>query len=179
MSARRFNLAVPVEAIASKVFFGYARAPDSPLAFNTEGYAPVSKLVHDPAQAKALLGAAGFGPEKPLELAMFVSQGLFPSDVSVGEVVANALTQVGVKVADHQDRGRILLGRDAAGSRNIKWDIAMFGFNPANASGLYHLASLFKSNKDDAARPDVWNMGRYRNPEVDRLLDAAGSEVRS
>ena len=28
-------------------------------------------------------------------------------------------------------------------------------------------ASLFKSNADDAAQPDVWNIGRYRNPEVD------------
>jgi ABC-type transport system substrate-binding protein len=171
------NLAVPVETIAAKVFLGYARAPDSPLAFNTEGYAPVSKLVYDPAKAKSLLAAASFGPDKPLELAMFVSQGLFPNDVSVGEVVANSLTQVGVKV----DITKIEAGSYWDAMRqdraNIKWDIAMFGFNPANASGLYHLASLFNSNKDDAARPDVWNLGRYRNPEVDRLLDVAGTEA--
>ena len=49
----------------------------------------------------------------------------------------------------------------------------MFGFNPSNASGLYHLASLFKSNADDAARPDVWNICRYRNPKVDELLTEA------
>ncbi len=170
------NLAVPVEAIASKVFFGYARAPDSPLAFNTEGYAAVSKLTYDPAKAKALLAEAGYGPDKPLELALFVSQGLFPGDVSVGEVVANALTQVGVKV----DITKIEAGSYWDAMRqdraNLKWDIAMFGFNPANASGLYHLASLFKSNADDAARPDVWNMARYRNPEVDALLAAAATE---
>ena len=164
-------------SIASKVFFGFARAPNSPLAFNTEGYAPVAKLVHDPAQAKALLAAAGFGPDKPLELAMFVSQGLFPSDVSVGEVVANALTQVGVKVEITKIEAGSYWDAMRQDRANIKWDIGMFGFNPSNASGLYHLASLFKSNKDDAARPDVWNMGRYRNPEVDRLLDAAGSEA--
>lgn len=170
------NLAVPVEQIAAKVFFGYAQAPDSPLAFNTDGYAPVSKLVHDQAQAKTLLAAAGFGPGKPLELAMFVSQGLFPNDVSVGEVVAASLAQAGIKV----DITKIEAGSYWDAMRqdraNLKWDIAMFGFNPANASGLYHLASLFKSNKDDAARPDVWNMARYRNPEVDKLLDEAGVE---
>ncbi|HEY7579624.1 MAG TPA: ABC transporter substrate-binding protein [Acetobacteraceae bacterium] len=171
------NLAIPVETIASKVFFGYARAPDSPLAFNTEGYARVSRLVYDPGKAKALLEAAGFGPEKPLELAMFVSQGLFPSDVSVGEVVANALAQVGVKVAITKIEAGSYWDAMRQDRANIKWDIAMFGFNPANASGLYHLASLFKSNKDDAARPDVWNLGRYRNPEVDRLLEAAGTEA--
>jgi ABC-type transport system substrate-binding protein len=171
------NLAVPVEAIASKVFFGYARAPDSPLAFNTEGYAPVSKLVYDPAKAKTLLAAAGFGPTKPLELSMFFSQGLFPGDVSVGEVVANSLSQVGVKVTITKIEAGSYWDAMRQDRANLKWDIAMFGFNPANASGLYHLASLFKSNADDAARPDVWNLGRYRNPEVDRLLAAAGSEA--
>jgi len=174
---RALNLAVPVETIASKVFFGYARAPDSPLAFNTEGYAPVSKLVYDPAKAKALLPGAGFGPAKPLELAMFFSQGLFPGDVSVGEVVANSLTQVGVKVAITKIEAGSYWDAMRQDRANLKWDIAMFGFNPANASGLYHLASLFQSNADDAARPDVWNLGRYRNPEVDRLLAAAGTEA--
>ena len=171
------NLAVPVEAIASKVFFGYARAPDSPLAFNTEGYAPVSNLVHDPAKAKSLLAEAGFGPTKPLELAMFFSQGLFPGDVSVGEVVANALTQVGVKVEITKIEAGSYWDAMRQDRANLKWDLAMFGFNPANASGLYHLTSLFKSNADDATRPDVWNLGRYRKPEVDRLLAAAGTEA--
>ena len=55
----------------------------------------------------------------------------------------------------------------------MKWDLAMFGFNPSNASGLYHLASLFKSNADDKTKPDVWNICRYRNPEVDKLLQEA------
>src|SRR5690606_23009728 len=60
------NLAVPVKTIADKVFFGYARAPDSPLAFNTVGYSPVSPLVYDVDKAKALLAEAGYGPDKPL-----------------------------------------------------------------------------------------------------------------
>jgi ABC-type transport system substrate-binding protein len=173
------NLAVPVETIAQKVFFGYARAPDSPLAFNTEGYAPVSNLVFNRAKAKDLLKQAGFDQAKPLELAMYVSQGLFPGDVAVGEIVANALTQVGVKVDITKIESGSYWDAMRQDRANLKWDIAMFGFNPANASGLYHLASLFKSNADDAARPDVWNMGRYRNPDVDHLLVEAGTEADS
>jgi ABC-type transport system substrate-binding protein len=169
------NLAVPVELIAQKVFFGYAQAPDSPLAFNTEGYTKVSPLVFDQDKAKTLLKQAGYGSGKPLELAMFISQGLFPSDVAVGEVVANALAQVGVKVAITKIEAGSYWDALRQDRANLKWDLAMFGFNPANASGLYQLVSLFKSNKDDAARPDVWNVGRYRNPEVDRLLSDAGT----
>jgi ABC-type transport system substrate-binding protein len=106
---------------------------------------------------------------------MFISQGLFPGDVAVGEVVANALAQVGVKVAITKIEAGSYWDALRQDRANLKWDLAMFGFNPANASGLYHLVSLFKSNKDDAARPDVWNVGRYRNREVDRLLDEAGT----
>ncbi|MGO4837663.1 hypothetical protein AB4144_36010, partial [Rhizobiaceae sp. 2RAB30] len=58
---------------------------------------------------------------------------------------------------------------------NLKWDLAMFGFNPSNASGAYHLASLFRSNANDDAKPDVWNIGRYKNTEVDELLVTADS----
>jgi len=167
------NLAVPVETIAQKVFFGLAKAPDSPLAFNTTGYRSVSKLVYDQVKAKELLSEAGFTTANPLKLNLFVSDGLFPGDVSVAEIVASALKQVGVDATITKiERGAYwdALRQDRA---NAKWDIAMFGFNPSNASGLYHLASLFKSNADDAGRPDVWNIGRYRNPEVDRLLDEA------
>ena len=100
-----------------------------------------------------------------------------PATSRWAKIVANALTQVGVKV----DITKIEAGSYWDAMRqdraNLKWDIAMFGFNPANASGLYHLASLFKSNADDAVRPDVWNLGRYRNPEVDRLLAVAGAEA--
>jgi len=170
------NLAVPVATIAEKLFLGYARAPDSPLAFNTQGYHSVSALVHDPAKAKALLAEAGYGSGgKTLSLVFNVSVGLFPNDVAVGEIVANALGQAGVTAQINKVEGGAYwdtLRQDAA---NLKWDIAIFGFNPSNASGLYHLNSLFRSNADDAAKPDVWNVGRYRNPHVDALLDKANT----
>ena len=54
--------------------------------------------------------------------------------------------------------------------------MAYFGFNPSNAAGLYHMESLFKSNRDDAARPDVWNVGRYRNDKVDAALKEANTK---
>ena len=161
------NLAVPVETIAQKVFFGYARAR---LATGLQhgGLRASVQPGFNQAKAKDLLKQAGFDQAKPLELVMYVSQGLFPGDVAVGEIVANALTQVGVKVDITKIESGSYWDAMRQDRANLKWDIAMFGFNPANASGLYHLASLFKSNADDAARPDVWNMGRYRNPAVER-----------
>lgn len=176
------NLAVPVATIAEKVFFGFAKAPDSPLAFDAIGYKSVGEIAFDQEQAKALLAEAGYTAgadgmlakdEAKLTLSLFAPDGLFPGDVSVAEIVAASLKQVGVDIQINKiEKGAYWdhLRQDKA---NLAWDLAMFGFNPSNASGTYHLASLFKSNADDEGKPDVWNIGRYRNAEVDELLATA------
>lgn len=168
------NLAVPVEAIASRVFFGFARAPDSPLAFNTAGHASVGKSTFDQARARALLAEAG---QKPGELALtlIVPDGLFPGDIATAEIVAASLKQVGIDLTIQKiERGAYfdVIRQDRS---KATWDMAMFGFNPSNAAALYHLESLFKSNRDDATRPDVWNIGRYRNEKVDAALREANT----
>ncbi|MGI6853743.1 ABC transporter substrate-binding protein [Mesorhizobium sp. 1B3] len=179
---KALNLAVPVATIAEKVFFGFAKAPDSPLAFDAIGHKSVGEAAFDQEQAKALLAESGYKPgsdgvlEKDgakLTLKLYAPEGLFPGDVAVAEIVAASLKQVGVDVQITKiEKGAYWdhLRQDKA---NLAWDLAMFGFNPSNASGTYHLASLFKSNADDNAKPDVWNIGRYRNPEVDGLLVTA------
>jgi ABC-type transport system substrate-binding protein len=179
------NLAVPVEVIARKIFFGYAKAPDSPLAFDTIGHATVGRTIHDPNKAAHLLTEAGWKPGKdgmrekdgvPLKLDLFTPDGLFPGDMAVAEITAASLKQIGVDVQISKiEKGAYWdqLRQDRA---HLTWDLAMFGFNPSNASGLYHLQSLFKSNTDDAGRPDVWNVGRYRNPDVDAALAKANAD---
>ena len=179
------NLAVPVETIAEKVFFGFAKAPDSPLAFDTVGYKSIAKSKFDQAGSRKLLADAGYKAGgggmlekdgKPLSIALYTPEGLFPGDVSVTEIVAASLKQVGIDAGITKiERGAYWdhLRQDKA---NLKWDLAMFGFNPSNASALYHLESLFKSNKDDNTKPDVWNAGRYRNEKVDALLAQANSD---
>jgi ABC-type transport system substrate-binding protein len=182
---RALNLAVPVELIAKKVFFGYAQVPDSPLAFNTIGHATIGKLAYDPARAKALLDQAGWKPgadgvrEKDgakLALDIFTADGLFPGDVSVTEIVAASLKQVGADPRITKIEKGAYWDQIRQDKAHLGFDLAMFGFNPSNASGLYQLASLFKSNEDDSARPDTWNMMRYRNPEVDAALEKANSD---
>jgi ABC-type transport system substrate-binding protein len=169
------NLATPVEAIVTGVFAGYARVPDSPLAFNTIGYAPIGPLAHDPAKARSLLAEAGFGPRHKLRLALLTSNGLFPADAQVADMVAAGLRDAGVEPTVTRIEGDAYWDALRQARARLRWDIALFSFAPANASGLHHLTSLFRSNRDDATIPDTWNISRYRNKEVDRLLDAAGT----
>ena len=182
---RAMNLAVPVETIAARAFFGFARASDSPLAFDTPGHVAAGTPSFDQARARALLAEAGYRPGqggtleregRPLRVAISVPDGLFPSDVQVAEIVVASFRQVGIDATINRvERAAYfdMLRQDRA---NMAWDLAMFGFNPSNASGLYHLESLFRSNGDDAGRPDVWNIGRYRNPQVDAALARANTD---
>ena len=181
---RALNHAIPVQTIAERVFFGFAKASDAPLAFDTQGYQKQRPYDYDQARAKALLAEAGFKPGagghlekdgKPLKLTLLASEGLFPGDVSIAEIAQRAFQQLGIDATISKiERGSYwdALRQERAA---LAFDLAVFGFNPSNASGLYHLESLFKSNPDDAARPAVWNMGRYRNPKVDELLGQANA----
>lgn len=180
------NHAVPVKTIADRVFFGFAKQSDSPLAFDTQGHVAVGSYDYSVDKAKGLLREAGFTPGadgklarggQPLKMTLLASEGLFPGDVSIAEICARSFQQIGIDVTISKvERGSYwdaLRAERAA----INFDLAVFGFNPSNGSGLYHLEALFKSNDDDAGRITVWNIGRYRNPKVDELLAKANAEA--
>jgi len=178
------NHAVPVTTIAERVFFGFAKASDSPLAFDTQGYQKCGAYEYSPDKAKALLAEAGFRPGadgklqkngQPLKMTLLASEGLFPGDVSIAEICARSFQQVGIDVTISKIERGSYWDALRAERAQLNFDLAVFGFNPSNASGLYHLESLFKSNIDDAGRITVWNIGRYRNPKVDDLLAQANT----
>jgi len=182
---RAMNLAVPAETIASRAFFGFAKAADSPLAFDTPGHVTAGQPTFDQARARALLAEAGYRPGQggilakdgqPLRLAISVPDGLFPADVQVAEIVVAAFRQVGIDASITRVERAAYFDMLRVDCASMAWDLAMFGFNPSNASGLYHLESIFRSNADDAGRPDVWNIGRYRNAQVDAALARANAE---
>lgn len=181
---KALNHAVPVKTMAGRVFFGFAKQSDSPLAFDTQGYQSIGTYEFSVDKAKTLLREAGFtaGADgklsrggQPLKMTLLASEGLFPGDVSIAEICARSFQQIGIDVTISKiERGSYwdaLRAERAA----LTFDLAVFGFNPSNASGLYHLESLFKSNIDDAKRATVWNIGRYRNAKVDELLARANT----
>lgn len=180
------NHAVPVKTIAERVFFGFAKASDSPLSFDTQGYKPNMPFEYSPDEAKALLASAGWTPGaggklqkggQPLRMRMLASEGLFPGDVSIIEICQRAFVQIGIDATITKVESGAYYGELRKERSALNFDVAMFGFNPSNASGLYHLESLYKSNASDAGPLDVWNIGRYRNAKVDELLRQAHATV--
>lgn len=180
------NHAIPVKAIAERVFFGFAKAADAPLAFDTQGYKRAGEYEFSVDKAKALLAQAGWTPGadgklqkggQPMKLRMLGSDGLFPGDVSIAEICQRSFQQIGIDAAITKIEGGAYWGELRKDRAALIFDLALFGFNPSNASGLYHLELLFKSNADDGGKLDVWNIGRYRNAKVDALLAEANATV--
>ena len=180
---RALNHAVPVQAIADKLFQGQAMASDSPLAFNTFGHHGNERYAHDPDKARAMLAAAGLADSdgngvlehegQDLSLTLLVPEGQFAFDVLIAETTAAALREVGVGVEIRKIEKSSYWDTLRLPVAEAGWQIGMFGFNPSNASGLYHLDSMYTSNPDNADRPSVWNIARYNSPEVDALLAEA------
>ena len=179
---RALNHATPVSTIAEKVFFGYARASDSPLASNTAGHKTVGSYAYDPKRAEQLLKDAGFarGADgvlarggKPFTMKLLTSDGLLPGDLRTAEIAARSFEQLGIKVALNKVEAAAYWDFLRVPQADIQWDLAVFGFNPSNGAGSYHVDAMFHSNPNDADKPAAWNIVRYRNAEVDRLIGDA------
>ena len=180
---RALNHAIPVDAIASKLFLGQAAASNSPIAFNTVGHHGNPPYEYDPDKAREMLAAAGLTDSDgngivehdgaDLVFTLLVPEGVFANDVLVGETAAAALEEVGIGIEIRKIERSSFWDTLRLPVADAGWQIGMFGFNPSNASGLYHLDSMYTSNPDNVGRPAVWNITRYSNPEVDALLAEA------
>ena len=180
---RALNHAIPVDAIAEKLFLGQAKASNSPLAFNTVGYHGSDQYAYDPDMAREMLAAEGLTDSdgngivehdgQDLNFTLLVPEGVFANDVLIAETAAAALQEVGIGIEIRKIERSSFWDALRLPVAEAGWQIGMFGFNPSNASGLYHLDSMYTSNPDNEGRPAVWNITRYSNADVDALLAEA------
>jgi ABC-type transport system substrate-binding protein len=179
---RALNLAVPVKTICEKLYFGFASPSDSPLAPNAYGHKAVGRYDFDPKRAAAMLAEAGFKANtagilerdgKPFAIRFITSDGIFPGDLQLAEVAAKSFQNLGIQVEMKKIEKASYWDYLRAPLAELTWDVAVFGFNPSNGAGSYHLEALYKANADDTKRPSSWNIARYKNPEVDRIIEEA------
>jgi ABC-type transport system substrate-binding protein len=183
---RALNHAVDRDAIIKAVFRGYATPIDSPLSPFTTGYAPVGKYDYSPEKAQSLLAEAGWKPGadgvlhkdgEALEVSVLTPQGMLPKDIEVTQAFQGYLRKIGVKASINKVEPAAFWDYLRVPPDKIAWDMVLFGFNPSNGDGGYHLASLFASNPSRTERPKVWNFTWYANPKVDSLLAEADQTV--
>ncbi|MEN8176082.1 MAG: ABC transporter substrate-binding protein, partial [Pseudomonadota bacterium] len=129
------------------------------LGFRTQG------IDYDPDLARALLGAAGYGPENPLELDYKTSSD--PFRIRVATVIQDQLAKVGIRVKVKSYDWGTFYGDVKSGNFQM-YSLTWVGLKtPDSFRYIFH---------GDSVPPAGANRGRYRSPRVDRLIERAEQE---
>ncbi len=155
--------AIDREAIIQRVLRGAAREAET--LFPPEhwsGHPGLAPYAHDPARARRLLAAAGYGEGHPLRLVYKTSSD--PFRIRLATIIQSQLEAVGIEVS----------------LRSYDWG-TFFGDIKAGNFQLYSLSWVGLRTPDifryifasDALPPAGANRGRYASTRVDRLLEQA------
>jgi ABC-type transport system substrate-binding protein len=185
---RALNHAVNKQSIVDNLFLERALVLDSPAASAIQGHRTAGEYPYDPDLANQMLDEAGWilgddGVRQkdgvPLSFTINTAEGEYPKDIQVVEVVQSDLQAVGCQIEIWLVEAAARWDYLRLPQEEAEYDMLIFGFNPSNGDLGYHLNSLFRSNSDPSAAPDVWNLMWYSNPEVDELLNEADQTVDS
>ena len=158
--------AVDVPAIVKTVLGGRGYELASPIPPNYVGYdASAPGYKHDPVKARELLAKAGYPDGKGLSLVINAPIGRYNRDREVAEAIAGQLHQVGIAATV---RPQEWVSYSDQVNRRALTPLYELGWNQASADADGVVTALFTSNAP---------ISTYANPEVDRLADAARSEL--
>lgn len=154
--------AINVELIAKKVLRGLAVPTGAFLSPKVDGSPPEldRRLPFDPAKARALLAEAGY----PNGFSIGLDCVNVAWREAVCQAVAAMLTQVGIRTAVHASPTNQFFPKLSGATASF----AEFGWSPT-PDAWSSLNALFRSF--DASGSGTFNAGRYRNPELDVLID--------
>ncbi|MDY7093985.1 MAG: ABC transporter substrate-binding protein [Acidobacteriota bacterium] len=170
------TLAIDRQAIVDTIWFGYARTSPSPYITSVWGHNPdIEEFPYDPDQARELLAAAGWKDAdgdgildrdgQPFRFELMVNAGN-QERVDAAVMIQQQLRQVGIDV------------QPATLDWNAIGDLLDRRAFEATITGLavetsLDLSPYFHSQSIE----ERLNLSSYSNPEVDRLLEAARSEL--
>jgi len=157
--------AIDREAIVRHVFAGAARPAETLLPADHWAAARLPPYPYDPDRARALLREAGYGPARPLRLTYKTSSD--PFRLRLATLIQHQLAQVGIQVQIRSYDWGTFYGDIKAGRFQL-YSLAWVGIK---------LPDIFRYVFHSQAIPPAGaNRGRYRNPEVDRLIERAERE---
>ena len=162
---RAIALALDREALLRYLFRGRARAAEAIFApEHWVGNAGLRPFPHDPAQARRLLASLDHGPDRPLALTMKTSSD--PFRIRLATAIQAQLAEVGIQLQIRSYDWGTFFG-DIKEGRFQVYGLSWVGINtPDIFRYAFHSASL---------PPAGANRGRYRDAQVDALIESAAS----
>lgn len=160
---RALALAIDRRAIIEYVMGGAARTAHGLLPpHHWAGADGLAEFSRDLQQSRALLKAAGYGPERPLELEYKTSTD--PFRVRLATIIQAQLAEAGIRVRVRSLDWGTFFGDIKAGSFQM-YSLTWVGIKtPDHFRYVFHSASV---------PPRGANRGRYRSPEADALIEQA------
>lgn len=172
---RALTLAIDRKTIVETLLGAYGKVADSPILTSVWAHDPaLHPLPYDPAEARRILATKGWKDTdgdgvldkngKPLAFELLTNTGnQARTDATV--MIQDQLKKVGIRVTPRQVEFNTLATETIAG----KFDAAMMGYTIDTSLDL-------RSNFHSESIAEGSNYSRYRNPEVDRLIDLGAAQ---
>lgn len=125
---------------------------------------------HDPAAARRLLAEAGY--PGGFEITLDCPNDRYVNDDQVCVALSAMLARVDIKVNVNLMPAAQFFTKVGAGDTSFNF----FGYTPSNLDAYNSMAVLMHT-KD--AKSGQWNVGRYSNPQVDKLIEESLREMNS
>ena len=153
-----FNYAIDPSVIIKHIYEGNGYVMNGPVASNVIGSDPkMKRYPKDPKKAKELLAKAGY--PNGLEVKLYLSPDRYPKAREVCQVIADQLSQAGVKTELVSQEFIVFWGQE--GVNGGKLPFYYVGRPAIDADTLY----------DQYFRSGVTKRLEYKNTEFDRLMD--------
>jgi peptide/nickel transport system substrate-binding protein len=167
------------ESIINQMLLGQGKIAHSILPEKSWAYAAGTTYSHDVAKAKSLLDEAGFkdpdgdGPQmrfpQPIKLSISAGNG---AQSQYAQIMQSQLKEIGVPID---------IAPVEFSALQEQWQAGQFQFTISrwvggNQDPLF-FRNLFYSSESPELNKNGRNRSRYKNPELDKLIDAAGNEL--
>jgi len=150
------GLGAPVNQMVTSSIFGFNKT--------------LGERRYDPAAAKKMLAEAGYPNGFKIQFS-FTSDRL-PGDRQVGTSIAQMLAAVGIDAQANALPAAVFFPARTRG----EFSMSMSGWGTLTGEAHYTLSSLAHSN-DPSVKMGAFNVLGYKNPDMDKLLQGAATEM--
>jgi peptide/nickel transport system substrate-binding protein len=165
------DLAIDRKALAEIAMEGLGKETSQLVTPSIFGYnKALPARVYDPKKAKELLTAAGY--PNGFKMQFSFTKDRLPGDTQVGTSIAQMLAGIGIEATPNAQPAAVFFPARTRG----EFSASMSGWGTLTGEAHYTLSSLAHSNDKDK-KMGAFNVLGYKNEEMDKLLQAAATEM--